>query len=69
MPTLVTKGHVFDRRPTGVAVKLKSERFALSFFPLSGTLFSRCGCRVDVSNGEHTCAVLAPVRPPKEIYD
>ena len=43
-------------------VGLKSECSIV--FPLSGTLFSLCGYRVDTSSRENTCAVLAPGNPP-----
>ena len=64
LPTLIKSGRVFDGRPTGVVDILKSERSIV--FPLSGTLFSLYGYRVDSSVGGHTCAVLAPGQPPKK---
>ena len=35
-------------------------------FPLSGTLYSLCGYRVDCSTRENACAVLAPGQLPKK---
>ena len=58
LPTLVKNGHTFEGRRTGIVVKLKSERSIV--FPLTGTLYSLYGYRVDCSTRENACAVLAP---------
>ena len=58
LPTVVKNGHTFEGRPTGIVVKLKSERSIV--FPLTGTLYSLYGYRVDCSTRENACAVLAP---------
>ena len=55
LPTLVKNGHTFEGRPTGVVVRLKSERSIV--FPLSGTLYSLHGYLVDCSSKENACAV------------
>ena len=64
LPTLVKNGHAFDKTPTGVSVRLKFLRSIV--FPLSGTLFSLYGYRVDSSSRETACAVLAPGQPPNK---
>ena len=64
LSTLVKNGHTFEGRPTGVVVKLKSERSIV--FPLGGTLYSLYGYRVDGSNRENACAVLAPRQLPNK---
>ena len=64
LPTLVKNGHTFEERPTGIVVKLKSERSIV--FPLTGTLYSLYGYRVDCSTRENACAVLAPGQLPKK---
>ena len=48
LPTLIKHGYIFDERPTGAVVGLKSERSIV--FPLSGIVFSLHGHRVDYSN-------------------
>ena len=59
LPTLIKNGHAFEGRPTGVIVRLKSERSIV--FPLSGTLFRLYGYRVDSSSSnKKSCDVLAP---------
>ena len=64
LPTLVKNGHTCEGRPTGIVVKLKSERSIV--FPLTGTLHSLYGYRVDCSTRENACAVLAPGQLPKK---
>ena len=56
--------HAFEGRPTRVVVTLKSERSIV--FPLSGTLNSLYGYRVDCTSMENICAVLAPGRLSKK---
>ena len=50
LPTLVKNGHAFEGRPTGIVVKLRSERSIV--FPLTGTLYRLYGYRVDCSSSE-----------------
>jgi len=64
LPTLVKNGHTFEGRPSGIVVRLKSERSIV--FPLSGNLYSLYGYRIDSSSGENACAVLAPGQQPKK---
>ena len=64
LPTLIKNGHAFDGSPTGVSVRL--EYLHSIVFPLSGTLFSLYGYRVDSSSRETACAVLAPGQPPNK---
>ena len=64
LPTLVKNGHTFERHPTGIVVKLKSERSIL--FPLTGTLYSLYGYRVDCNTRENAYAVLAPGQLPNK---
>ena len=65
LPTVVKNGHTFEGRPTGIVVKLKSERSIV--FPLTGTLYSRYGYRIGCNTGENYFAVLAPEQLPNEI--
>ena len=58
LPTPLINGHTFEGCPTGVVVRLKSERSIV--FPLSGTQHNLYGYRVDCSSGENACAVLDP---------
>ena len=58
LPTLGKNGHTFQGRPTGVVVKLTYERSTV--LPLSGTLYSLYGYRVDCNSMGNACAVLAP---------
>ena len=68
LPTLVKNGHTLEGRPTGIVVKLKSERSIV--FPFTGTLYSLYGYRVDCSTRENACAVLAPGQlPSKTVVD
>ena len=64
LPTLVNNGHTFEGRPTGIVVKLMSQRS--NVFPLTGTLYSLYGYRVDCSTREHACVVIAPGQLPKK---
>ena len=64
LPTLIKNGHLFEVRPTDIIVRLKSERSIV--FPLSGTLFSLYGYRVDSSSTANACVVLAPGKPPNK---
>ena len=61
LPTLVTNGDTFEGRPTGIIVKLKSERSIMH--PLTGYLYSLYSYRVDCSTRE-VCAVLDPGKLP-----
>ena len=64
LPTLIKNGHAFEGRYTDIIVRLKPERSIV--FPLSGTLFSLYGYRVDSSSRENACAVLATRKPPNK---
>ena len=64
LPTFVKNGRTFEGCPTGVVVKLKSERSIV--LALGGTLYSLHGYRIDCSSRENACAVLAPGQLPKE---
>ena len=64
LPTLVKNGHAFEEHPTGVVVKLKSERSIV--FPLTRTLYNLYGYRVDCSSREKACALLAPGQLPNK---
>ena len=67
LPTLVKNGHTFEGRPSGIVVRLKSEKSIV--FPLSGNLYSLYGYRID-EGGENACAVLAPGQQPnKSVID
>ena len=57
----MTNGDTFEGRPTGIIVKLKSERSIMH--PLTGYLYSLYSYRVDCSTRE-VCAVLAPGKLP-----
>ena len=57
-------GHNFEGRPTGIVVKLKSERSIV--FPLTGKLYSLYGYRVDCSTRGDACVVLAPGKLPNK---
>ena len=50
LPTLVKNGLTSEGRPTGVVVKLKSERSIV--FSLTGTLYTLYDYQVDCSSGE-----------------
>ena len=63
LPTLVKNGHTFEGRPSGIVVRLKSEKSIV--FPLSGNLYSLYGYRID-ERGENACAVLAPGQQPNK---
>ena len=64
LPNPMKNGHAFDGLSTEITVGLKPES-SISF-PLSGTMFSLCGYRVDSSCRENDCAVLAPGQPPNK---
>ena len=57
LPTLIKNGHTFEGRPTDIVVRLESDRS--TSFPLSGTLFSLYGYRLDISCREKARAVFA----------
>ena len=63
-PTHVKNGHTFEGRPTGVVANLTSEPSTV--LPLSGTLYSLYGYRVDCSSRENACVVLAPGQLPNK---
>ena len=63
LPTLFKNGRTFEGRPTGVVAKLWSERTIV--LPLSRTLYSHYGYRVNCSSREDVCDVLAPGQLPK----
>ena len=58
LPTLIKNGNAFEGRPAEIIVRLKSER--LIVFPLSGTLFSPYGYRVDSSSKENALCCTRP---------
>ena len=62
LPTLVKSSHTFEGHPSGVVARLKSERPIV--FPLSGTLDSLYGYRVDRNCRGNACVVLAPGNCP-----
>lgn len=64
LPILDKNGHVFERGPTRVVVRFKSERSIV--FALNVTLFILYGYRVDGSTKENACATLAPGQPPNK---
>ena len=56
LPTLAENGHTFKRRPTGVVVRLKSERSIVVL--LRGSLYSLCSYWVDRSCTKNACVAL-----------
>ena len=64
LTTLVKHGHTFEGRPTGIVVKLKSERMIV--FPLTGILHSLYGYRNDCDTRGNACAVLVPGKLPNK---
>ena len=55
-------GHTFERPPTGIIVKLKSERSIV--FPLTVNLYSRHGYWVACWTKGKACGALAPAKQP-----